>query len=77
MSLDSLGWRDNSPLWDLVAETDEIPGLEDVSFPNQLERDVTGDGGYSSLSMSPIVNPAVRRVAAGDLTPISKGQSGQ
>ena len=67
--LETLAWRSSSPLWDALANEDEVAGVEDVSFANQLERDAP-----ASISMlSPLMNPALRRIAAGALTPTQKG----
>ena len=71
MVLEGLAWRENSPLWSEIRKEENIPSVEDVSFPNQIERDEVK---ATNTILSPMMNPALRRVAgAGPTTPIYKG----
>ena len=71
MSLDSLAWRPNSPVWDAVRAEGSLPGVQEVSFPSQLEGD--GYAPPATTVLSPMMNPALRRVAGGALTPVHRG----
>ena len=72
--LESLAWKSASPLWDALAVEDSVPGVEDVSFANQLEREDGKCPPPSVPILSPLMNPALRRIAAGALTPTQKGE---
>ncbi|XP_064599560.1 retinoblastoma-like protein 1 [Liolophura sinensis] len=61
--LESLAWRSDSPLWDAIkAQQGNLPTCEEVTLPNQME----SGGGLPTITGSPPVHPAVKRLVVGE-----------
>ncbi|KAK2166785.1 hypothetical protein LSH36_35g04056 [Paralvinella palmiformis] len=74
--LESQAWKTDSPLWDVIESwqkelNGQIPSVEDVHFPSQIERDGNTSNPTSAFN-SPIQHPALRRITHGEHTSLLK-----
>ena len=73
--LESQAWKSESPLWEVIESwqkelNGQIPSVEDVHFPSQIERD--GNTSNPASAFNSPVHPAVRRITHGEHTSLLK-----
>ncbi len=63
--LESGVWKANSVLWETIIQTEgDIPKCEDVTLPYQFDKEDAGNGGGAPPQLtSPVMHPALRRIA--------------
>ncbi|KAB7496710.1 Retinoblastoma-like protein 1 [Armadillidium nasatum] len=70
--LDSLAWRSESPLWQIIKNTGEgVPSCEDVNFSHQLETGIEILNQAPSLQCSSLMSPAVKITKDLSQSPVS------
>ena len=58
-------WKSNSALWEAINQAEgNIPKCEDVTLPYQFEKEETSNGGPPQIMTSPLMHPALRRIAS-------------
>ena len=58
-------WKSNSALWEAINQAEgNIPKCEDVTLPYQFEKEEPSNGGPPQIMTSPLMHPALRRIAS-------------